>query len=116
MAQNEYHAIRLARDIVASLNYTKATPLPKDHYSLIEEPLYSPDELLGVVSDNLRIPVDSREVIARIVDGSRFAEFKPLYGSTLVTGFARVHGIQVGILANNGILFSEGTYMYTFIM
>ena len=72
-----------------------------------EEPLYDPDELYGVVPADLRTPYDVREVIARIVDGSRFAEFKAEYGPTLVTGFARIHGHPVGIIANNGILFSE---------
>lgn len=65
------------------------------------------DEILGIVGENIRIPFDCREVIARIVDGSRFSEFKPSYGTTLITCFSRIHGIPVGILANNGVLFSE---------
>jgi 3-methylcrotonyl-CoA carboxylase beta subunit len=72
-----------------------------------EEPLYDPAEIYGIVSSDLRKPYDAREVIARLVDGSRFDEFKALYGQTLVTGFAHIHGYPVGILANNGILFSE---------
>ena len=71
-----------------------------------EEPRYDPDEIYGIVSADLRRPYDIREVIARLVDGSRFDEFKALYGQTLVTGFAHIHGYPVGILANNGILFS----------
>lgn len=72
-----------------------------------EEPLYSADEIGGIVGDNLRKSFDSKNIIARIVDGSRFAEFKEHYGTTLVTGFAHIHGYPVGIIANNGILFSE---------
>ena len=69
--------------------------------------MYPADELLGIASADPRVPFDAREVIARIVDGSRFSEFKTGYGTTLVTGFARVHGMSVGILANNGVLMSE---------
>ena len=72
-----------------------------------EDPLYDPAELYGVVPQTFREVYDVREVIARLVDGSRFREFKALYGTTLVTGFARIHGYPVGIIANNGILFSE---------
>lgn len=72
-----------------------------------EEPLYSSEEIGGIVGDNLRKPFDSKNIIARIVDGSRFSEFKEHYGTTLVTGFAHIHGHPVGIIANNGILFSE---------
>lgn len=73
----------------------------------VEEPLYSANEIGGIVGDNLRKPFDSKNIIARIVDGSRFSEFKEHYGTTLVTGFAHIHGHPVGIVANNGILFSE---------
>jgi acetyl-CoA carboxylase carboxyltransferase component len=73
----------------------------------VEEPAYDPEELLGILPVDLRTPVDIREVIARVVDGSRFEEFKPLYGRTLVTGWASIHGYPVGILGNNGVLFSE---------
>eukprot|EP01114_Cavostelium_apophysatum_P013006 TRINITY_DN3061_c0_g1_i2.p1 TRINITY_DN3061_c0_g1~~TRINITY_DN3061_c0_g1_i2.p1 ORF type:complete len:544 (+),score=79.24 TRINITY_DN3061_c0_g1_i2:64-1632(+) len=107
LAQDERHAVQLAREVVYNLNYKKATPLPKEHFGQVEEPLYNPEEILGIVGADVRIPFDMKEVIARIVDGSRFSEFKPLYGSTLVTGFARIHGIPVGILGNNGVLFSE---------
>jgi len=72
-----------------------------------EEPLYPPDEVLGIIPPDLRRPFDMREVIARIVDGSRFLEFKKDYGQTLVCGFARIKGILTGIIANNGVLFSE---------
>lgn len=107
LAVDEFHALRLARQIIQSLNYKKQTPFPPEHFSNIEEPVYDPDEILGIVSPNISVPFDAREVIARIVDGSRFFEFKPLYGSTLITGFAKIHGISVGILSNNGVLFSE---------
>ena len=74
---------------------------------MTEEPLYPSDELLGVASSDIRVPFDVKEVIARIVDGSKFEEFKANYGSTLVTGWARIHGFLVGILGNNGVLISE---------
>jgi 3-methylcrotonyl-CoA carboxylase beta subunit len=103
-AMNDAHALGIARRIVGNLNRKKQVSLtlaePKD-------PLYDPSELYGIVSSDLRKPYDVREVIARLVDGSEFDEFKQLYGQTLVTGFARIHGYPVGILANNGILFSE---------
>lgn len=73
----------------------------------MEEPLFSADDLAGIMGTNLKKIVDVRKIIARIVDGSRFAEFKALYGTTLVTGFARLYGMPVGILANNGVLYSE---------
>ena len=72
-----------------------------------EEPLYDPAELYGIIPQDTRKPYDVREIIARLVDGSRFDEFKPRYGTTLVTGFARLYGMPVGIVANNGILFGE---------
>lgn len=104
LAEDEHDAIRLAREIMAHLNWTKAGPLPRPE---VEPPRYDPDELLGIASADTRVAYDSREIIARIVDGSRFSEFKPRYGSTLVCGWAHLHGYPVGILANNGILFSE---------
>ena len=104
LAADERDAIRIGREIVAQLNWKK---LGWSRRVAVEEPLYDPDELLGVTSFDVRQPYDVREVIARIVDGSRFHEFKPTYGTTLVTGYAHVHGYPVGILANNGILFSE---------
>ena len=104
LAEDERDAIRLAREVVAHLDWRKpAHPLPR----VVEPPKFDPEELLGIVSPDTRVPYDPREVIARLVDGSRFSEFKPLYGNTLVTGWAHVHGFPVGILANHGILFSE---------
>ncbi|HET7163193.1 MAG TPA: carboxyl transferase domain-containing protein [Rhodanobacteraceae bacterium] len=103
-AENDEHALSIARDVVASLNRKKVMPL-----ALREpvEPRYPADELYGVIPGDTRRPFDIREVIARIVDGSEFHEFKARYGKTLVTGFAHIHGYPVGIVANNGILFSE---------
>ncbi|KAJ4386355.1 Methylcrotonoyl-CoA carboxylase beta chain, mitochondrial [Gnomoniopsis smithogilvyi] len=105
LAVDDAHAIVLARRSVANLNWPNR-PLNniKEDFA---EPLYDPSELLGIASTNLRKPLPIHEVIARIVDGSAFAEFKRDYGSTLVTGFARIYGQQVGIVANNGILFSS---------
>ncbi len=104
LAEDERDAIRLAREVVAHLDWRKASvPLPR----VVEPPKFDPEELLGIVSPDSRVPYDPREVIARLVDGSRFSEFKPLYGNTLVTGWAHLHGFPVGILANHGILFSE---------
>jgi acetyl-CoA carboxylase carboxyltransferase component len=104
LAEDERDAIRLAREVVAHLDWRKpAAPLPR----VVEPPRYDPEELLGIVSPDPRVPYDPREVIARVVDGSRFSEFKPLYGNTLVCGWAHVHGFPVGIIANHGILFSE---------
>jgi acetyl-CoA carboxylase carboxyltransferase component len=106
LATDERDAIRLGREIVAQLNWKK---LGSTRYGPVEEPIYDPEELLGVTSIDIRKPFDVKEIIARVVDGSRFHEFKPTYGTTLVTGYARVHGFPVGILANNGILFSESS-------
>jgi len=104
LAEDELDAIRLGREIVAHLEWRKgASPLPRP----VEEPVYDAEDLLGIASADVRTPFDQHEVIARIVDGSRFSEFKPLYGSTLICGWAHVHGFPVGILANNGTLFSE---------
>ncbi len=104
LAEDEMDGIRLARQVMAHLNWRKEG---RPNLRPVEEPLYPADELLGIASADVRVPFEVREVIARIVDGSRFAEFKPNYGTTLVTGFAHLHGFPVGILANNGILFSE---------
>jgi 3-methylcrotonyl-CoA carboxylase beta subunit len=104
LAFDDRHALQLARDAVANLNWTKSVPVDT---TVPEEPKYDPSELYGVVPSDLKQPYDVREVIARVIDGSRFHEFKPLYGDTLVTGFARIHGYPVGIVANNGILFRE---------
>jgi 3-methylcrotonyl-CoA carboxylase beta subunit len=104
LAGDDAHALQIVRDIVSTL--APREPLPWTR-APVADPAVDPEQLLGVVSTDLRRPYDAREIIARIVDGSRFHEFKELYGSTLVTGFAHIHGHPVGILANNGILFSE---------
>ena len=103
LANNEQHAFVIARDILAKIRRT-ADVVPS---SAASEPLYPVDDLLGIVPSDLRKPFDCREVIARIVDGSRFQEFKKNYAETLVTGFASLYGQKLGIVANNGILFSE---------
>ena len=103
-AENDAHALSIARDIVASLNRKKSIALA---LAAPVEPKYSAEELYGVIPQDTRRPFDIREVIARIVDASEFHEFKARYGKTLVCGFAHVHGYPVGIVANNGILFSE---------
>jgi 3-methylcrotonyl-CoA carboxylase beta subunit len=104
LAEDDAHALHIVRDIVATLAGREPCPWER---APVEDPVVDPDQLLGAVSADLRRPYDAREVIARIVDGSRLHEFKELYGTTLVTGFAHIHGHPVGILANNGILFSE---------
>jgi 3-methylcrotonyl-CoA carboxylase beta subunit len=104
VAENDEHALALVRNIVANLNTTKPTPLDMAEP---KPPAYDPEELYGIVPTDVRAPYDVREVIARIVDGSAFDEFKALYGTTLVCGFARIWGHPVAILANNGVLFSE---------
>jgi acyl-CoA carboxylase subunit beta len=104
LAADEQDAVRLGRQIVARLNWVKKGPKP----AAVIEPIADQEELLGIVPGDLRIPFDPREVIARIVDGSEFDEFKEQYGSSLVTGWARLHGYPIGILANaRGVLFSE---------
>jgi 3-methylcrotonyl-CoA carboxylase beta subunit len=103
-AQNDAHALSIARNIVSNLNRKKPEPLKRRDAT---QPLYSADELYGVIPVDTRKPYDVREVIARVVDGSEFDEFKARFGITLVTGFAHIDGYPVGIIANNGILFSE---------
>nr|NIQ95831.1 methylcrotonoyl-CoA carboxylase [Desulfuromonadales bacterium]NIR32954.1 methylcrotonoyl-CoA carboxylase [Desulfuromonadales bacterium]NIS40512.1 methylcrotonoyl-CoA carboxylase [Desulfuromonadales bacterium] len=103
-AENDLQALQLARRIVADLNSSKKTELQIDEP---REPVLEPAELYGIVPADVRKPFEIREVIGRLVDGSRFDEFKTLYGETLVCGFARIWGYPVGIVANNGILFSE---------
>src|SRR5580692_4023002 len=105
-ARNDHHALSICRRIVAGLNRVKPAGLER---RASEPPKYDPAELYGVVPTDLRAPYDAREVIARIVDGSVFDEFKKLYGTTLVCGFAHLYGYPVGIVANNGILFSESS-------
>ena len=104
LADNDAHALLLARRIVGNFNRVKPVTVKLD---ASEEPLYDPREIYGIIPRDTRKPYDVREVIARVVDGSRFDEFKPRYGTTLVTGFARLYGMPVGIVANNGILFGE---------
>lgn len=103
-ALDDNHALHLTRKIVRSLNYQKKLDVTIEPS---EDPLFPADELYGIVGTNLKRNFDVREVIARIVDGSRFNEFKALYGDTLVTGFARIFGYPIGIIGNNGVLFSE---------
>lgn len=106
LAENDKHALKIARDIVSTFKEknNKVTSLDQP-----EEPKYDLKSIYGVIPKSLSIPYDVREIIARIVDGSKFLEFKKLYGPTLVTGFAKIMGFKVGIVANNGILFSESS-------
>jgi 3-methylcrotonyl-CoA carboxylase beta subunit len=106
LADNDEHALAIVRSIAARLNTTKPVDLDLDLAEPLE-PKLDPEELYGIIPDDVRTPYDVHEVIGRIVDGSEFHEFKALYGSTLVCGFARIWGMPVAILANNGILFSE---------
>jgi acetyl-CoA carboxylase carboxyltransferase component len=110
LADDDHHALRLGRDIIENLNRVKRVDA---NLTPPEDPLYPVDELSSVLPADLRRPYDAREIIARVVDGSRFHEFKANYGTTLVTGFARLHGFPVGILANNGVLFSESALKAT---
>jgi acetyl-CoA carboxylase carboxyltransferase component len=109
-AEDDEHALHLARNIVGTLNSAKRGPAD---VSAVEDPIYDPREIYGIVNADTRKPYEVREVIARIVDGSRFDEFKERYAATLVTGFARIHGYLVGIIANNGVLFSESALKAT---
>ena len=109
-AEDDAHALEIARTVMSTLNTAK--PQPVDVVAP-EEPAYDPAEIYGVVSADMRKPYDVREVLARLVDGSRFDEFKARYAPTLVTGFARLHGLLVGIVANNGVLFSESALKAT---
>jgi len=106
LADDEPSAIRMARSVIAHLNWRKLGPGPTKP---ADEPLYDAEELLGLLPVDLRSPMDVREVIGRITDGSRFEEFKPLYGKTLVCGWASIHGFPVGVIANNGVLFSDSS-------
>ncbi|NOY91475.1 MAG: acyl-CoA carboxylase subunit beta [Deltaproteobacteria bacterium] len=104
LAEDELDALRLGREIVAHLEWRKGyTPSPRE----VIEPAHDTDELLGIASADPKVPFDPREVLARVVDASRFSEFKPRYGSTLVTGWAHLHGFPVGVLANHGVLDSD---------
>jgi acetyl-CoA carboxylase carboxyltransferase component len=104
-ATDEHDAIRLGREIVARFHWRKLGPPPSRH---APEPRYDPEEILGVIPPDPKVPFDPREILARTVDGSEFDEYKPLYGTSLVTGWASIHGYPVGVLANHrGVLFSE---------
>jgi len=109
-AEDDAHALEIARTIVGTLHTSKS--LPAD-VTAVEDPQYDPAEIYGIVNADVRKPYDVREVIARLVDGSRFDEFKKRYAPTVVTGFARLHGFLVGIVANNGVLFSESALKAT---
>jgi 3-methylcrotonyl-CoA carboxylase beta subunit len=110
LADDDAHALEMARDIVAHLGRAERAALA---FETPEPPKYDPSELYGLLPRDLKTPYDVREVIARLVDGSRFHEFKARYGTTLVTGFAHLHGIPVAILANQGVLFSESALKAT---
>jgi len=109
-AENDEHALEILREIVRNLGPRKRARFDRKKP---EDPLYPANEILGLLPSELRIPFDAREIIARIVDGSRFHEFKALYGTTLVCGFAHIDGYPIGIIANNGVLFSESSLKAT---
>ena len=109
-AEDDDDALRMCRDVVSTLHTSKQLPMDME---APEDPLYDPAEIYGIVNADSRKPYDVREIVARLVDGSRFDEFKERYGTTLVTGFARLHGFLVGIIANNGVLFSESALKAT---
>jgi acetyl-CoA carboxylase carboxyltransferase component len=109
-AEDDAHALHLARTVVGTLNLVKRPPAD---LTTPEDPLYDPKEIYGIVNADTKQAYDVREIVARLVDGSRFDEFKERYGTTLVTGFARVHGMLVGIVANHGVLFSESALKAT---
>src|SRR5690349_12721772 len=113
LAEDDDHALHQARIVVSTLNTRKKLP---DDMAAPEDPAFDPAELYGIVNLDLRKTYDVREVIARVVDGSRFDEFKERYAPTIVTGFARVHGLLIGIIANNGVLFSESALKATHFM
>jgi acetyl-CoA carboxylase carboxyltransferase component len=110
LAEDDAHALEIARSIVGNLGGVKSLPADREEP---EDPAYDPKEIYGVLPADLRQPYDVREIIARLVDGSRFQEFKARYGTTLVCGFARLSGFRIGIIANNGILFSESALKAT---
>ena len=104
LAEDEMDALRICREVVSHLNWKKGGDMPK---KIPTEPAYDQEELLGLISEDLKSPVDIREVIARFTDGSQFEEYKPLYGPTMICGWASVHGYQVGIVGNNGPIYPE---------
>ncbi|MFN8064429.1 MAG: carboxyl transferase domain-containing protein [Vicinamibacterales bacterium] len=110
LAEDDAHAIELCRTILSTIPVCKRTPADLRNP---EPPKYDPEDIYGIVNADIRKPYDVREIIARVVDGSRFDEFKARYGTTLVTGFAHLHGMPVGIVANNGVLFSESALKAT---
>lgn len=110
-AQDEHDALRIGRQIIAHLNFRKAGPGPSRSP---DDPVHDPNELLGIVPQDLKTPMDMREVLARIVDGSRFDEYKALYGTSMVTGWSSIHGFPVGVVANQqGVIFSEEAHKAT---
>ena len=104
LAEDEMDALRLCREVISHLDWKKPDPEPS-YFS--EEPVHDPEELLGIIDRDLRQPVDIREVVSRIVDASRFEEFKPLYGPAMVCGWSTIDGYPIGILGNNGVIFPE---------
>ncbi|MBI3535883.1 MAG: methylcrotonoyl-CoA carboxylase, partial [Deltaproteobacteria bacterium] len=112
LAENDIHAIEITREIISYLN-RKSQPIALIERVAPEDPIYDPQEIAGILPKDIKKSFDMREVIARLVDGSRFHEFKALYGTSLVTGFAHIWGYPVGILGNNGILFSESALKAT---
>ena len=104
LAEDEMDALRICREVVSHLNWKKGGDMPT---KIPTEPIYDQEELLGLISEDLKSPVDIREVIARFTDGSQFEEYKPLYGPTMICGWASVHGYQVGIVGNNGPIYPE---------
>ena len=110
LAEDDAHALQLARTIVSTFNTSKRSPAD---VTSPEEPRYAAEEIYGIIPQDAQRPYDVREIIARIVDASRFDEFKGRYGQTLITGFARLHGFLVGVIASNGVLFSESALKAT---
>lgn len=106
LAENDEHALHIARNIVENFELQKKFTIDRIQS---EDPLYDQEEIYGILPKSLRTPFDIKEIIARLVDGSKFQEFKSNYGKTLITGFARIHGYPIGIVANNGVLFSESS-------
>jgi len=103
-AENDIHALEICRNVVANLNLDQSFKFP---LKSIEEPRFKSDDMLKIIPEQITENWDMKKIISRIVDGSKFDEFKSLYGNTLITGFAHLHGLPIGIIANNGILFSE---------
>ena len=112
-AYNELHALEICRNVISNLNHKSYFEENISYLQKSEEPLYNPEELNGIVSTDFRKSYDVKEVIARIVDGSKFQEFKKEYGKTLICGFAHLYGFPIGILGNNGVLFPESTLKET---